>query len=141
MSGQATPGGHRRACHGRGAEDSALRNAQERVDRFRCQLAVPGRRPGFGSRRDDGRPWRVRPVFSSGSHGNQAKMKPAWKSLYAANADVIFSGHDHDYERFAPQKPDGTRNTERGIREFVVGTGGRNTIRSGRSSLTARCAP
>jgi acid phosphatase type 7 len=64
------------------------------------------------------------PLFSSGLHGNQAKMKPAWKALYAANADVVVNGHDHDYERFAPQRPDGTRDPERGLREFVVGTGG-----------------
>jgi hypothetical protein len=64
------------------------------------------------------------PLFSSGAHGNQSKMLPAWKVLYAANVDVVVNGHDHDYERFAPQRPDGTKDTERGIREFVVGTGG-----------------
>ena len=64
------------------------------------------------------------PLFSSGEHGNQTKMKPAWKALYAANADVVVNGHDHDYERFAPQRPDGTRDATRGIREFVAGTGG-----------------
>jgi hypothetical protein len=37
---------------------------------------------------------------------------------------VVVSGHDHDYERFAPQRPDGTLDQARGIREFVVGTGG-----------------
>jgi acid phosphatase type 7 len=67
------------------------------------------------------------PLFSSGSeHGNQPKMKPIWEALYAANADVVISGHDHDYERFAPQRPDGTLDTKRGIREFVVGTGGKS---------------
>ncbi len=65
------------------------------------------------------------PLFSSGSeHGNQPKVRPIWNALYAASADVVVSGHDHDYERFAPQRPDGTRAKERGIREFVVGTGG-----------------
>jgi hypothetical protein len=44
--------------------------------------------------------------------------------LYNNNADVVVNGHDHDYERFAPQRPDGTLDTARGIREFVVGTGG-----------------
>jgi hypothetical protein len=39
---------------------------------------------------------------------------------------VILSGHDHDYERFAPQDPDGKLDRARGIREFVVGTGGKN---------------
>ena len=64
------------------------------------------------------------PLFSSGEHGNQTKMTATWEALYAANADVVVNGHDHDYERFAPQKPDGTLDPRRGIRQFVVGTGG-----------------
>ena len=64
------------------------------------------------------------PLFSSGEHGNQTKMRPTWAALYSANADVVVSGHDHGYERFAPQKYDGTLDYRRGIREFVVGTGG-----------------
>jgi hypothetical protein len=69
------------------------------------------------------------PLFSSGQHGNDPKMRPTWDALYAAGADVVISGHDHDYERFAPQRPDGTLDNELGIREFVVGTGGA-TLRS-----------
>lgn len=64
------------------------------------------------------------PLFSSGEHGNQPKMRPSWAALYSANADVVVSGHDHDYERFAPQRFDGTADARRGIRQFVVGTGG-----------------
>ncbi len=64
------------------------------------------------------------PLFSSGPHGNQAKMKPTWDALYEANADVVVNAHDHIYERFAPQDPDGAADPTRGIREFVVGTGG-----------------
>ncbi len=64
------------------------------------------------------------PLFSSGNHGNQDKMKPTWDALYAANVDVVLNGHDHTYERFAPQDPSGVANSARGIREFVVGTGG-----------------
>jgi 3',5'-cyclic AMP phosphodiesterase CpdA len=64
------------------------------------------------------------PLFSSGKNGNQTKMRPAWDALYEANADVVVSGHDHVYERFASQRPDGTLDWNRGIREFVVGTGG-----------------
>ena len=71
------------------------------------------------------------PLFSSGEHGNQTKMRPAWRALYAANADVVVNGHDHSYERFAPQRPDGTRDGSRGIREFVVGTGGAGTYSFG----------
>jgi hypothetical protein len=64
------------------------------------------------------------PLFSSGHHGNSTKMKPSYQVLYNNNADVVVNGHDHDYERFAPQIPNGTLDTTRGIREFVVGTGG-----------------
>jgi hypothetical protein len=65
------------------------------------------------------------PLFSSGAeHGNAPRMKPVWDALYAANADVVLSGHEHNYERFAPQSPSGEADPERGIREFVVGTGG-----------------
>ena len=66
------------------------------------------------------------PRFSSGSGGNALETQPIWDALYAANADVVLSAHDHIYERFAPQTPNGTLNTARGIREFVVGTGGKN---------------
>jgi hypothetical protein len=67
------------------------------------------------------------PRFSSGlEHGNNAAMQPLWQALYDANADVILGGHDHDYERFAPQTPAGVADATRGIREFVVGTGGRS---------------
>jgi len=68
-----------------------------------------------------------KPLFSSGSaHGNDYEMKPLWQALYEANADVVINGHDHNYERFAPQNPDGVSDAARGIREFVVGTGGKN---------------
>lgn len=72
-----------------------------------------------------------KPLFSSGAkHGNDAEMKRLWQTLYAANADVVLNGHDHDYERFAPQDPDGNADSKRGIREFVVGSGGKNSHRS-----------
>jgi hypothetical protein len=68
-----------------------------------------------------------KPLFSSGSaHGNDLALKPFFQALYEANADVLVNGHDHDYERFAPQTPDGAADAKRGIREFVVGTGGKN---------------
>jgi hypothetical protein len=68
-----------------------------------------------------------KPLFSSGgAHGNDLTVKPLWQALYEADADVILGGHDHDYERFAPQTPDGVADAKRGIREFVVGTGGKN---------------
>jgi acid phosphatase type 7 len=68
-----------------------------------------------------------KPLFSSGDkHGNDPEIKPLWQALYEANADVVVNGHDHDYERFAPQTPEGAADPARGIREFVVGTGGKN---------------
>jgi len=56
-------------------------------------------------------------------------MKPLWQALYAEGADIVINGHDHDYERFAPQDPDGDLDNTHGIREFVVGTGGKNSHR------------
>jgi hypothetical protein len=64
------------------------------------------------------------PRFSSGRHGNHPKMRRIWEILYQHNADVVISGHDHLYERFAPQTPDGAADRNRGIRQFTVGTGG-----------------
>jgi hypothetical protein len=76
------------------------------------------------------------PRFSSGAHGSDHDVHGLWQVLYDANADVILNGHDHDYERFAPQTPAGARNRTRGIRQFVVGTGGAN-LRPIRSNVTA----
>lgn len=64
------------------------------------------------------------PLFSSGQHGNDASVKPIWDLLYAAGAELVINGHDHDYERFAPQSPSGSADASAGIREVVVGTGG-----------------
>ena len=66
------------------------------------------------------------PLFSSGLQGNHAFMRDLVRALYDFNADVVIAGHDHNYERFAPQTPDGVADQARGIREFVVGTGGRS---------------
>ena len=65
-----------------------------------------------------------KPRFSSGQHGNIAASQPLWQALYDYGADVILNGHDHTYERFAPQSPNGQADSSRGIRQFVVGTGG-----------------
>jgi hypothetical protein len=66
------------------------------------------------------------PLFSSGQNGGTPAVRPLWQILYEAGADVILNGHDHSYERFAPQAPSGSADPARGIRQFVVGTGGRN---------------
>jgi len=57
--------------------------------------------------------------------GAQGRVRPFWELLYAAHADVVLSGHAHRYERWARQSPVGVRRA-RGIRQFVVGTGGRS---------------
>jgi hypothetical protein len=64
------------------------------------------------------------PVFSSGGHGDNPHMQDAWKILADAGADVVLVAHDHDYERFVPMNADGKPDGARGIRQFVVGTGG-----------------
>ncbi len=64
-----------------------------------------------------------RPRFSSGL-GDRPTLEPFWDALYEAGADVVVNGHAHSYERYAPQTPRGEQDPERGIREFVVGTGG-----------------
>jgi hypothetical protein len=66
------------------------------------------------------------PRFSSGPHGPQVYMRATWQTLSAAGVDVVLAGHDHVYERFAPQDADGRLDPERGIRQFTVGTGGRS---------------
>jgi hypothetical protein len=66
------------------------------------------------------------PRFSPGLHGSSPATAAFWKDLYAAGADVVLAGHDHDYERFAPLAPSGKVDPARGLGEFVVGTGGRS---------------
>jgi hypothetical protein len=68
--------------------------------------------------------WHV-PLFSSGGRAASGTL-PLWQQLYAAHADLILDGHDHIYERFAPQTPTGLADPVNGIREITVGTGGAN---------------
>ena len=68
-------------------------------------------------------------LYSSGvfkSHAVHSELRDLWRDLYAAHADLMLGGHEHSYERFAPQDPDGQLDVEKGIREIVVGTGGRS---------------
>jgi hypothetical protein len=72
------------------------------------------------------------PRFTSGTvHNSDRRFDPFWRALYAARADVVLNGHVHNYERFARQSPSGHK-TRKGIREFVVGTGGIGHYASGR---------
>lgn len=65
------------------------------------------------------------PLFTSGSnHGPHTAARPLFQALYDHDAEVVVTGHNHQYERFAPQNPAGARDTARGIRSFVAGMGG-----------------
>lgn len=64
-----------------------------------------------------------KPRWSSGDHGSGASA-PLFQAIYDYGVDIVLSGHDHDYERFAPQSPQGVWEPDRGVRQFVVGTGG-----------------
>jgi hypothetical protein len=69
------------------------------------------------------------PRFSSGPHGSDEAVSGLWHALYDYGADIVLVGHDHDYERFAPQNVAGALDRVQGIREFVVGTGGKSHYR------------
>jgi hypothetical protein len=92
---------------GRGSAQLAWLKADLAADSNRCTLAI----------------WH-HPRFSSGGHGNDPAVAPFWRALMAAGAELVVNGHDHDYERFAPQTPRGRLDRGRGIREIVAGTGG-----------------
>jgi hypothetical protein len=64
------------------------------------------------------------PLFSSGPHGGSPEMKEAWRILYDAGADVVVNSHDHVYERFVALNRNGEPDPDRGVRLFLVGTGG-----------------
>ena len=77
--------------------------------RAKCTVAVPG----------------TIPRFSSGNlHGGSPRCCRSWQALHDYGAELLLSGHDHDYERFAPQTAAGASRAPRGVRQFVVGTGG-----------------
>lgn len=65
-----------------------------------------------------------RPLFSSGGHGGSSGVRALWDILFEHGVDVVLTGHEHHYERFAPVTPSGVRDTVRGMTQFIVGTGG-----------------
>jgi len=77
------------------------------LNRHRCTLAY----------------WHA-PLYSSGPHGDAVAVRDLWRVLYRAGAEMVLNGDAHMYERFAPQDHDGQLDPVRGIRQFVVGTGG-----------------
>jgi acid phosphatase type 7 len=72
-----------------------------------------------------------KPLFTSGSHGNDPTQIHFWHALFQRNAEIVLNGHDHDYERFDPQDPEANF-VARGIREFIIGTGGKSLREVGR---------
>ena len=64
------------------------------------------------------------PRYSSGLHGTDARTQALWETLYRHGVSIVLAGHDHDYERFTPMNNRGERDDGRGLRSFVVGTGG-----------------
>ena len=79
------------------------------------------------------------PRFSSGWHGSDPRLAPFWRILYDGNVDLILNGHDHDYERFLPQTPEGTADSVAGLTEIIVGTGG-GDLRGYRSTFASNSA-
>ncbi|MDR5710184.1 MAG: metallophosphoesterase [Armatimonadota bacterium] len=77
------------------------------------------------------------PLFTAGRYTGFPEVRPFWELLQAAGAELVLSGHDHNYQRYAPLDSRG-RITPRGIRQFVVGTGGRNLYRLRPDPLGAR---
>ncbi len=67
-----------------------------------------------------------RPRFSSGNTHSAATQGPIFQALHDADAEILLSGNDHDYERFAPQAPDQTPDPSGGVVQFVAGTGGKS---------------
>jgi hypothetical protein len=75
------------------------------------------------------------PIYTSGPEEAATVMAPMWGDLYNAHATLVLNGHDHQYERFAPQNQNGQADAAHGITEFIAGTGGRNLV--GFTSLAA----
>jgi hypothetical protein len=69
------------------------------------------------------------PRWSNGEHGDNPAVGPLVATLHAAGVDLLLAGHDHDYERFAPLDPSGAADPRHGIRQFVVGSGGKSHYR------------
>jgi 3',5'-cyclic AMP phosphodiesterase CpdA len=79
------------------------------------------------------------PRFSSGWHGSDTRLDAIWRILYGAGVELVLNGHDHEYERFLPQTPDGVVDSLKGMTEIIVGTGG-GDLRGFRSPIIAHSA-
>jgi acid phosphatase type 7 len=65
-----------------------------------------------------------KPRFAAGNYSDFTAYIPFWQELYAAGAEIVLNGHDHNYQRYQPMTPDGALDRTGGIRQFLVGTGG-----------------
>jgi len=95
---------------GAGSEQEAWLRADLAASTKQCTLAY----------------WHNPRFFSSTSAGwtSDAARKILWDDLYAAHAEIVLNGQQHQYERMAPMRPDGTRDDVNGILEINPGTGG-----------------
>lgn len=96
-------------CGPGSAQEGWLR-ADLRANAARCTLAY----------------WHHPPFSSGAKHGGTKDVEALWRALYESQVDVLLTGHEHSYERFAPLGANGAVDPDRGVRSFVVGTGGRN---------------
>lgn len=99
-------------AHGAGSAQLAWLRGDLEANRRACSIAF----------------WH-QPLFSSGPNGPSPGLRDTWRLLYEFNVDLVLNGHDHLYERFGPQDPDGRPDETRGIRQFTVGTGGASLYR------------
>jgi hypothetical protein len=74
--------------------------------------------------------------FSSGRFGDDPRFQPFWQDLYDHGAEFVINGHDHNYQRYVAMTPTGLRDPAKGIREFIVGTGG-----NGHTALNTASVP
>jgi hypothetical protein len=77
------------------------------------------------------------PRWSSGSAGSNPITSGLYTALYEAGADIVLSGHDHFYERFAPMDPNGSLDLQAGVRQFIVGTGGKSKDSPGNAAANS----
>jgi hypothetical protein len=94
-------------CHAGSAQETWLRADLAANRSHRCTVAY----------------WH-HPRLSTGITGDASSVRPFWQALYEADADLVLAGHAHNYQRWMPVDPGGSRDDARGLRQFVVGTGG-----------------
>lgn len=61
-----------------------------------------------------------------GDFANRPAVQPFFQALYDYGVELLLTGHSHFYERFAPQTPSQVLDPARGLRQIIVGTGGRS---------------